>query len=245
MNVRTILFLLAALINSYCFAQTKKDNFWKLELITGANTELSHFKSTTDEKMFGTRPKVVPLVGLKTMYLFSDKFGGYARVQINFYDEKNSEYYNSGLIGEVAEAFFDKLFWPISKSYPLFDIGLLYRFEKENWAVYPEIGFGQMVFLADRESSRTKNKEGVKTEIQYRQQSSPFFINLGISANYNISKNNYILFNASFSQPVKKSKAELIHITDGIETERLTSINSTLGRSLNLSAGIGVTINRK
>lgn len=245
MNVRTVLFLLATLINSYCFAQTKKDNYWKLELITGANTEFSHFKSSTDEKSFGTRPKVVPLIGLKTIYLFTDKLGGYARLQINFYDEKNSEYYNSGLIGEVAEAFIDKLFWPISKSYPLFDIGLLYRFEKENWAVYPEIGFGQMVFLADRESSRTKNKEGVKTEIQYRQRSSPFFLNLGISANYNISKNNYILFNASFSQPVKKSKAELIHITDGIETERLTSINSTFGRSLNLSAGIGVTINRK
>ncbi len=223
------------------------DKYWQFNFTTGANIDLIHSGSDPNSKLLSTRPTVAPMLGFRVTHLFSKKIGWNASLQMNFYKEKKSEYFGSGIIGDVIEEFFNKTFWPVSILHPSFDVGIVYRIEQNRWNIYPTIGFGYMNYLLDTESTKSNtNVDGIQNSIIYKQYpSSLLFLNFGISANYYITERSFFVLNANFQQPLQKSHAELINITNKMETNKMSYQTTTAGRNLNIGIGFGFRFGEK
>lgn len=246
-----VLFILLFCIGTLSHAQQRqytnnqpnnKEKKWIIDVMPGANIDLIGSRSAAESKLMGSRPDVVPALSGRVTWLFSDKIGGYARLQSNFYKSKKAAYNpaNSSF-GDAVEAVFDGIFSPISRLYPSIDAGIIYRLELNRWKFHPGIGVGYMTYLPDHKSSKRISENNSTLEISYKQQASPLFLNMGLSTRYSISYMSSLVLDINFQQPLQKSSAELITKNDGIETKREKYSTSTAGRNLNISIGYGIS----
>lgn len=213
-----------------------------IKFMGGTDFDVTPTSSDPLSGLMGTRPSTVPMIGMKVTHLFSGRIGWYANIHFNFYKEKDSELDVSGVVDDIFKGLYYGLFGPVARIRPSMDIGLTYRFEKDRWALYPRLGAGYMVYLANTENSKTKTKDGDERTISYRQKAHPAFLNAGFSVNYLFSERAYLVFNADFRQPLQKSYAELTQTTNGIETDRLYFQTKAAGRGLTCGLGIGLRI---
>lgn len=207
-----------------------------------------HSSSNPNSILLSTRPDVVPMFNFRVTHLFSKKIGWYANVQMLFYKEKKSAFFDSNKLSEAIDDFFDALFRPVARLHPSFEAGLVYRIEKNRWKVHPSIGLAYGAYLSEHTSSSSTTSGGqVKEGFSYKQPISPFYLGLGVSTNYFVSKRSYLSLKVNFQQPLGKTSAEFIQIEDGVETKNMSYKTSTAGRNLNLSLGYGFTFgkNRK
>lgn len=249
MKAKLVLFLCICL-TSYQLAQetplqaqrlNSRHGGWLLDFTTGANVDLIRSGTSPESGLLGSRPDVVPALGFRLIHLFSDKFGGYAKLHFNLYKRKGSEYTQPGMIGEILEAFADKVFWPVSRINPALDGGIIYRFEHDRWNIYPAIGIGYMYYLPDSKSSGTRIKNGTEYSVSYKQDASSVFLNTGVSVRYLFSYRGSLVFDVNFQQPLQSAHAELTSHTNGMETDRKSYRTSTAGRNVNISLGYGLT----
>jgi hypothetical protein len=219
------------------------DTCWLLDFSVGTNIDMINSSSNPYSKLLGSRSKVASTIGFKLTHLFSKRIGWYANLQMNFYEEKKSQYLESNDFGDFTEALYDKLFWPISILRPSVDAGFVYRIEQDKLKAYPSIGIGYVSYLPYRNSSESEtNEDGVQSNITYKQRASSLSLNLGLSVNYYFSEKSFFVLNTSFLQPLQKSYARLTHTVNDIETENISYKTITAGRSLNISAGIGFAL---
>lgn len=227
-----------------------EDRRWMLNVITlGTNIDLSGSSSNPDSELLGSRPAAAFMVKYGVTHLFSKKVGWYANIQIDNFWDRRSEYYNDLASDELLSALFESIGESLGELFlfmhPSFNAGLVYRIEHGRWRLHPEIGVGYGSFLQNREKSKSKTDDkGVEHRLTYKQRASSLYMNVGLSANYFISQRCFFVLNAGFKQPLRKSRAELIHTKNEVEANRLAYETNRLGRSLNLSLGFGVTIGR-
>lgn len=226
------------------YSRNSRDTRWILDATAGANIDLIRSASSPESKLLETRPRVAPSLGFRGTYLFSDKLGAYARFQVNLYESKQSEYDPSGITGDIMREVFDTLL-PIGKSIrkikPSVDAGIVYRFEQNNWSIYPGVGLGYMAYLPDIKSNKSWTKDdNLEHSISYRQHASSIFLNLGVSTRYYVSPRSSLVLDINFQQPLQKSFAELVVKTNDVESDKKRYETATAGRNINISLGYGI-----
>lgn len=209
-----------------------------LDVTAGANIDLISTGSVPESKLFDSKPKVVPMTVLRFTYLFSERIGGYARFQANLYKTKKSEYYPSNFIEDIFQMIYDELYSIITKVRPALDVGIIYRFEQNKWSIHPAVGLGYMMYLSNKESFRSSEKDGIQYNLSYTQRASSIFLNFGLSTRYLISDNGALILDINFQQPLQKSFAELVVTTESVRESKFYQ-TSTAGRNLNISIGYG------
>jgi len=218
-----------------------RDKIWLLDITAGANIDLIRSGSVPESGLLGSKPEVVPALGIRLTRLFSDKIGWYTSLHINLFKSKKSEYSPSSIGGEVVEAFVDALLFPFTRIAPALDAGIIYRFERDRWKIHPGVGLGYMYYLPDSESSKTFMINDSEQSVSYRQHAAPLFLNVGLSVRHLLSRRGSLVADINFQQPLQNSHAELISHINGIETERKSYRTSTAGRNINFSLGYGIT----
>jgi hypothetical protein len=209
-----------------------------LDVTAGANIDLISTGSVPESKLFDSKPKVVPMTGLRFTYLFSERIGGYASFQVNLYKTKKSEYYPSSCIEDIFQMIYDELYSIMTKVHPALNVGIIYRFEQNKWSIHPAVGLGYMTYLPNKESSRSFEKDGIQYNLSYTQRASSIFLNFGLSTRYLLFDNGALILDVNFQQPLQKSFAELVVTTESVcESEFYKT--STVGRNLNISIGYG------
>lgn len=225
--------------NSHLNSQNSK---FLLDLMAGANFDLISPGSPPGSKLFESKPKIVPLAGFRFTYLFAEKFGGYARFHANLYSTEKSEYNPSGIadiVIDIIKKLVDVSIPMVTKIYPAFDIGIIYRFEQNKWSIHPGVGIGYMTYLFDKESSKSVKEDGVRYNVSYRQHASSIFLNFGLSTRYRLFNSGALFLDVNFQQPIQKSFAELVIHGDQTVHERKVYETSTAGRNINISLGYG------
>jgi hypothetical protein len=223
------------------YSLDSRDKKWLLDITAGANIDMIRSGSSPESKLLGSRPNIVPVVGMRLTWLFSDRIGAYAKLHYNLYKSEKTEYAQSSIIGEILEVLADHLFFPASRLYPSLDAGVVYRLEQDKWKIHPGIGIGYIRYLPDNNSSRTWLKDESEETISYKQRASPIFLNMGLSTRYLVSQRGSLVLDINFQQPLQKSYAELTTRIDGVETDRKSYRTSTVGRNINVSIGYGIT----
>jgi len=249
-----LLFLLISIVSPYIYAQNNSidDNvfkaynnkYWQVNFTAGTTIDLRYSSSAPAARLLMTPPDVAPMIAMQLNHLFAKRIGWYANFQINFYKEKESSdaNYTSEFVENLANYFFPG----ITVFHPSFDVGLLYRIEKNRFRFYPSLGIGNNYHLTRRSSSKTiKDDEGVPNYYQYKQHPSYFSLNAGITVNYIISHESFLIFKIAFQQPLQKSDVRLIQSVDGNEINNSYYETITAGRSLNISIGYGVNFGKR
>ncbi|MCC8187440.1 MAG: hypothetical protein LIP08_08005 [Bacteroides sp.] len=218
----------------------------QLEFTTGATFDLIHRGSDPNAAYFGSKKPNTPQVGFKITHLFSDKIGWYIHTQFNFYKQKDPENYQPGIVDEFWKEFMKWAFGPIHYyTHPSFKAGFLYRIEKQRWRLHPHIGFGYAAYLPNVDRKKTTTSQGHSKTSHYKQRVNTMIMDLGLSVNYYLTGNTYLLVNASYQQPLQKSYARLTTTVNEAETENIYYTVSTAGRNINTQVGIGFSLWRK
>lgn len=226
--------------------QAKKSNYAKIELLTiGGSIDLSKSEPTSDFRLLSDRQDFALASGIRITHLFSDKFGWYAGVNIDYLKSQKSPYYQGSYKNIIEEIitliFFDKLFIGTA-----LEAGGVYRIEKGRWDINPRLGFGHGYFIADLDSDKSRTLEdGRVFRGVYKQRSASTLMNVGVTANYFFTKKSFIVFNLGLQQPLGKSYAEYTTYMDDelIGSQRRTA--SIIGRNLNFNVGYGFTIGKR
>ncbi|MBP7753668.1 MAG: hypothetical protein KA074_00210 [Bacteroidales bacterium] len=229
-------------MNSGNYHLNGQNSKFLLDLMAGANFDLISSGSPPGSKLFESKPMIVPLAGFRFTYLFAEKFGGYARFHANFYTTTKSEYNPSGIadiVMDIIKKLVDINVPIITKTHPVFDIGIIYRFELNKWSIHPGMGIGYMTYLPDKESSKSLKEDGVRYNVSYRQHASSIFLNFGLSTRYRLFNSGALFLDVNFQQPIQKSFAELVIHGDQTVHERKVYETSTAGRNINISLGYG------
>lgn len=229
-------------MNSGNYHLNGQNSKFLLDLMAGANFDLISPGSPPGSKLFESKPKIVPLAGFRFTYLFAEKFGGYARFHANLYSTEKSEYNPSGIadiVIDIIKKLVDVSIPMVTKIYPAFDIGIIYRFEQNKWSIHPGVGIGYMTYLFDKESSKSVKEDGVRYNVSYRQHASSIFLNFGLSTRYRLFNSGALFLDVNFQQPIQKSFAELVIHGDQTVHERKVYETSTAGRNINISLGYG------
>ena len=134
---------------------------------------------------------------------------------------------------------------------PCLDFGVAYRFENSHWAFYPRLGIGVNSISYQRVCAELKKKGGNELyRIEYRgddesnygsESIDAFILSAGITANYKLSRNCFLLLNVNYIQPLGRFTYRK-YVTDlytGEKVERGVYKSSTFARDLNVSVGFG------
>lgn len=217
-----------------------KENYTKMEYMIGPNFDLFYAHKGDRPNLLSTRPMVAPSMGVRATHLFSARWGAYAGLRMDFYEEKGTSAYDKGFISEFFESIFKELLGPLSLLHPTLDAGISYRMGSGRWSILPSIGLGYGFPISEKKSSRSRlDDDGERHDVRFRQKVSSMQASCGVSANYFVSKRSFVTMNTHFFQPLGKSYAELVHETNGTQVSRTVQETSTVGRNLNLSIGYG------
>jgi hypothetical protein len=245
-----LLFLILCFYPFLSYAQSlyPEDRRWLLNVAEGANFDLSGSSSNPNSELLGSRPSAVMMAKYRLTYLFSKKVGWYADTQFNVYSDRQSSYHNNLMPDNIIMVLLESItevFPEVFLSFhPSLGTGLVYRIEHGRWKIHPEVGVGYGIYLHSREKSKTTMYDNVEHGLTYKQEASSWYMDVGVSANYFITRRCFFVLNAGFKQPLQKSHAELIHTEDGVEVDRLYYETSRVGRSLNVGLGFGFTLGK-
>lgn len=255
--MKTTVLLLFCLICSClsAYAQDAKravlpdDRRWLLTIAAGTNIDLSGSSANPYSELLGSRPEAVAMVKYRLTHLASRKIGWYADIQFNLHYDRRSEYLQSlaaeGIFAGLIEAFVEGFGEMFAFMHPSLGGGLVYRIEHGRWKIHPEAGLGYGVYLFNREKSKTIEKYDIEHHATYKQRASSWYMDVGLSANYFVTRRCFFALNAGFRQPLQRSYAEFVRTENNVEVERLRYETSRIGRSLNLSLGFGFTVGKK
>ncbi|WP_442592018.1 hypothetical protein ACSBL2_12410 [Pedobacter sp. AW31-3R] len=240
-----LLFLLSA-VSLESFAQSEKkenylNNYVKFDLSLGQNIDIPPSAAEKNAGLLGSRNRVVPFFAAKATHLFSEKFGWYGNLRIDFYKERKAEIYEENVFGKFFEDIFNSILGPISKIKPAFDAGMVYRIEQKRWSLMPSLGLGYASYGSNRFSSQTQtNDSGESVKLTYRQKAAFLSGNIGLSGTYYVGQQNYFTLNAGYQHPLQSSTALLIKEINGVEKERTSYRTNDAGRNIIIGIGYGV-----
>ena len=214
-------------------------------LLLGLEGNLAKKGSLGDERLLSERPNFAYTSALRVSHLFSDKFGWYAGLRMDYIDEKKSTYYNATVEKKIGE-FMGKLLFGGSLPSAMVDLGAIYRIEKNRWDIHPRIGLGFGYFIQDLDSdTKIILTNGTTNHSIYNQRSGSMALNMGLSAHYFFTKKSFLTLNADLRQPLNKSYASnTSYMDDKLIGERKES-SISLGRDFNLAVGYGFMLGKR
>lgn len=222
------------------------NRYFKFDFNVGPNIDFPPSAQAENAGLLSSRPTTVPSFQFKASYLFSQKFGAYANLRVDFYDEKQTALYNTGVVGQLLEDIFAETFKPISSVKPAVDAGLLYRIEGRRWSLHPSLGIGRANYAAQRRSSRTRsNGEGQTIHISYKQDASFAIATAGLSGDYFVSPKSFFCLQIKYQQPLQHSEASILKQINNTEVEHVRYSSNRIGRNLFVGVGYGFLLGKK
>lgn len=238
---------------------THKKESNKLVLINiaaGANFDLAHRPQGNLITALTDRQAVLPAIDLRMLHFVSRRWGWYLNLRIKTAYKQTIKYSEELSLPYQADYYVYHTNEVDSFSRPTvtFDIGASYRIDFKRWSIYPRIGIGVNTYNFQTINFRVKKKGS--NELRYIQMGDPWsgtsienvaVLAMGINANYKVSKNCYLFADITYLQPLQKVQYEYTETNPYSlqSTVRRTYRSRTIGRELNISAGIGFPIHPK
>ena len=233
---------------------SKSERLIQIDTDFGANFDLSYSKKGNALSLLTNRKKVFPTLGVRFQHFVFQKLGWYANLRFGIPGKYEGDSFGE-LTRELSTDYYVKDFFAEEKQRSGIsicgDIGLTYRIEHSRWSCYPRFGIG--VNSVSCQSFRVELKKKGSNELyQIRYDSKEYntdildilVMSAGLNVNYKLSQNCYLLLSANYLQPIGKNTLYK-YVTDlYTQTEVITSSyrNSTIGRDLNVSLGVGIPI---
>lgn len=213
--------------------------------LLGIEGNLAKKGTLGDERLLSERPNFAYTGAFRMSHLFSDKFGWYAGLRMDYINEKKSTYYNASIGKQIGEVV-GKIFFGGSLPSAMVDLGAIYRVEKNRWDIQPRLGLGLGYFIQDLDSeTKIILTNGSTNRSVYKQRSGSLALNMGLSAHYFLTRKSFISLNADLRQPLNKSYAtNTSYINDKLIAERKES-SISLGRDFNVAVGYGFMIGKR
>lgn len=233
------------------FAQNEKNgsapnSYFKLDFLIGPNFDFSPSSHQENAGLLSSRPRSVPFGSFRATHLFSKKYGWYAGMRIDYYEERKPTAYIQSGIEKVLDAFLNELLGPLAKINPAVDLGMVYRIERGRWSLHPSVGLGYSSYAPDRSASRTRtNDDGEDISLSFRETASFVTANVGLSANYFLTPRSFLVINAGYQHPLQSSSALLTEQVNGVETVRQSYRTTSAGRNLFFGIGYGLVLGNK
>jgi len=173
---------------------------------------------------------------MKMTHLFSQKLGWYFDWQMNFYKEKfpNDSRPDLPVVADLSLKALENI-------KPCMGIGMLYRIENNRWRFHPHIGLAYEYYLGEADNKGRISSKHTKVSV-YKRDVNKWTANLGLTMNYYISPTTFLIFNATYHQPLQKSYARYTYTIDGVEQERKDYSVSSAGRNITTDIGIGFSV---
>lgn len=225
---------------------SRSDSYFKFDFSVGPNIDFPPSRQPEHAGLLSSRPKTAPSFQFKASYLFSSKLGAYTSLRLDFYDEKQTQLYDAGVISDLLEGIFAETFRPISSVKPSVDAGLMYRIEGRRWSMYPSIGIGHATYAAERQSSRSHtNDDRQSVRVTYQQDASFVIATAGLSANYFISPKSFFTVHTKYQQPLQPATASIIKEIDNVQVEEQRYSSRQVGRNVYIGLGYGFLLGNK
>lgn len=217
----------------------------------GVNLDLAHRTSDNIPSLLTDRKVAAPLIDIRLMHLFAPKWGWYFSFVYKWVDKRQNEKIENQYALFKDKYYIESYDWgPNDINSTIHgDVGVVYRIEKGKWALYPRIGIGVNDQYGHDIHSYLKEKGNNKLyEINFGPSEEESFetVNLafGLNANYKISKKFKLFLDISYLQPFTSITGEFCmkdQFTKEI-VEYKSGSNSTLGRELNISMGVSLSL---
>lgn len=223
------------------------DRYWQVDFAFGSDFDLTYTGSRENASVLSTRTVAAPFFNFRATHLFSKKVGWYVNAQLSLYYQQKAELFElpTNIIDDFFIGLADGLSEAFSLPHPALDAGFVYRIETGRFRIHPSIGLGVNAHMFDSTKDRSVESKNVTYTVKYNQDASYLFAGLGVTAGYDISNKSYLLFRASYRQPLHKTKARMIYLVDDVEKENIYYESWTPGRNLNLSLGYGFRFGKK
>ena len=230
-----------------------KNKLLQLDLDVGTCFDLAYRGKGNMYTAMSDRKSVFPAINLRLQHFFSRKWGWYTNIRLGIPVKYRRDCYTE-LVHAVEENYYVNNLIPGTQKpdvNPCLDFGVAYRFENSHWAFYPRLGIGVNSISYQRVCAELKKKGGNELyKIEYRgddesnygsESIDAFILSAGVTANYKLSRNCFLLLNVNYIQPLGRFTYRK-YVTDlytGEKVERGVYKSSTFARDLNVSVGFG------
>jgi len=221
--------------------EDRPEKYFKMDFSIGPNFDLMGARNSPEAQLLAERPAVVPTFAFRTTHLFSDKWGWFAGIRLDMSNDKSSEYMQN----KVLHDFMQELFKPIFFMKYGAEAGLLYRIEAARWTLHPGAGLGFASYVHAQQSTRSRSVNAQKEDWSYQQKASFISLNLGLAANYFVSRRGYFMLVINYQNPLSKSSASYLHRQNGTVLENLSYSTIKAGRNMHLGLGYGFILGSK
>lgn len=208
---------------------------------TNINLKMAHHNAN----LFGDRCDVVPQGTLGLKYFAASGWGAFANVNVKYYITKREQ--------SLPDAIVSALFWGFEHFKPTLDAGVLYRFDRGCWEVYPMVGVGYGCYDYSRNDRWDRVTSEGETYVSTRKmQGGYWYLTTGVNVSFRLApmwrwvtalSYQHPLTTLSLTETTTKPARELTNDEKvRIDRSENTVRSHGLLRDLSLTTGIAIYI---